>query len=158
VKGRGTSKKAVAVLLERGGKAHSQPVDHVDTKTLRAEMFHLADRDSTLFTDEFPTYKPIGREFRGGHHTITHSDGEYVRKTPSGDMLVTTNTAESFFALLKRGHYGIFHQLSKKHLHRYTSEFSFRWNHRQVTDGERMVAAIQGAEGRRLMYQDPAAS
>jgi len=70
-------------------------------------------------------------------------------------MLVTSNTAESFFALLKRGHYGIFHQLSKKHLHRYTTEFGFRWNHRGVTDGERMVAAIKGAEGRRLMYREP---
>ena len=70
-------------------------------------------------------------------------------------MLVTTNTAESFFALLKRGHYGTFHQLSKKHLHRYTTKFGFRWNHRQMSDGERMVAAIKGAEGRRLMYRQP---
>ncbi|WP_157212213.1 transposase [Desulfomonile tiedjei] len=29
------------------------------------------------------------------------------------------NTAESFFALLKRCHYGIFHSLSKLHLFRY---------------------------------------
>jgi hypothetical protein len=36
-------------------------------------------------------------------------------------------------------------------LHRYTTEFSFRWNHRQVSDGQRMVAAIKGAEGKRLM-------
>ena len=74
-----------------------------------------------------------------------------------GDGLsINTNTAESFFALLKRGHYGVFHQLSKKHLHRYCSEFGFRWNHRKVSDGTRMVAAIKGAEGRRLMYLDPA--
>jgi hypothetical protein len=46
------------------------------------------------------------------------------------------NTAESFLALLKRGHYGMFHQLSKRHLHRYFNEFAFRWTHRKVTDGE----------------------
>jgi hypothetical protein len=68
---------------------------------------------------------------------------------------VHTNTAESFFSLLKRGHYGIFHQLSKKHLHRYCTEFSFRWDRRRITDGERMVEAIKGIEGKRLYYEEP---
>lgn len=58
-------------------------------------------------------------------------------------------------ALLKRGHYGIFHQLSKRHLSRYTDEFTFRWNWRKVSDGERMVRAIEGAEGKRLKYRQP---
>jgi transposase-like protein len=151
--GRGTSKKAVLVLVERGGRAHSTPVDAVSTKTLREELFRYADRNATLFTDELHLYRHIGREFAGGHHRTKHNAHEYVRKTPNGDMLVTTNTAESFFALLKRGHYGIFHQLRKRHLHRYTTEFSFRWNHRSLSDGERLVAAICGAEGRRLFYQ-----
>jgi hypothetical protein len=68
------------------------------------------------------------------------------------EFLVHTNTAESFFALLKRGHFGTFHQLSKKHLSRYCDEFAFRWNHRKVSDGERTTAAIRGAEGKRLRY------
>jgi transposase-like protein len=153
--GRGTSKKAVAVLVERGGRAHATPVDAVDGKTLRETLFHYADRDSTLFTDELPVYHRIGREFSGGHHRSLHKQQEYVRKTPNGDMLVTTNTAESFFSLLKRGHYGTFHQLGKRHLHRNVNEFSFRWNHRALSDGERMVAAIKGADGKRLMYRQP---
>ena len=33
------------------------------------------------------------------------------------------NTAESFFALLNRGHYGVFRSLSKNHLFRYCNEF-----------------------------------
>jgi transposase-like protein len=153
--GRGTSKKPVVVLVQRGGQAHCRPVDAVNSKNLREELFYLADRSSSLFTDELRLYGRIGREFLGGHHVVKHSANEYVRKTPNGDMLVTTNTAESFFALLKRAHYGIYHQLSKKHLHRYTTEFSFRWDNRGVSDGERMVAAIKGAEGRRLMYRNP---
>jgi hypothetical protein len=64
-----------------------------------------------------------------------------------------TNTVESFFCLLKRGHYGVFHQLSKHHLHRYCDEFQFRWNRRKSTDGERMLDAIQGVKGKRLMYR-----
>ncbi len=51
----------------------------------------------------------------------------------------------------KRGHYGTSHQLSKKHLHRYCDEFSFRWSYRDLTDGERIVVVIVGGVGKRLM-------
>lgn len=68
-------------------------------------------------------------------------------------MVIHSNTAESFFALLKRGHYRTFHKLSKKHINRYCDEFSFRWTHRKVTDAERREQAIKGAVGKRLMYK-----
>jgi len=80
---------------------------------------------------------------------VNHNQREYVR----GDAHI--NTAESFFSLLKRGHYGTFHLLSREHLCRYVAEFAFRWNSRKVTDGERMVRAIKGAEGKRLTYRKP---
>ena len=67
---------------------------------------------------------------------------------------VNTNTAESFFALLKRG----VHHISKTHLHRYCDEFSFRWDERKTTDGERTVEAIKGATGKRLTYKQPPAA
>jgi len=54
-------------------------------------------KKSTILTDEFRSYRGIGSEFTGGHKTVRHGKGEYVR----GD--VYTNTAESWFALLKRG-------------------------------------------------------
>jgi hypothetical protein len=47
---------------------------------------------------------------------------------------------------------GIFHSISKQHLHRYCNEFSFRWNHRGVSDGERTEVAIRSGEGKRLTY------
>ena len=81
---------------------------------------------------------------------IRHSSGEYV----DGD--VYTNTAESYFALFKRGVHGAFHHVSKHHLHRYCDEFSFRWNHRTVSDGERVAAAVVGAFGKRLVYRSSA--
>jgi hypothetical protein len=48
-------------------------------------------------TDDFTAYRGIGRQFAGEHMTVRHSFGEYSR----GDVHV--NTAESFFALVKRG-------------------------------------------------------
>ena len=68
---------------------------------------------------------------------------------------MTTNTVEGFFSILKRGVYGTFHSVSKHHLHRYLSEFEFRYNTRKLDDGERTLAAIRRAEGKRLLYAAP---
>jgi ISXO2-like transposase domain len=68
---------------------------------------------------------------------------------------VYTNTVESSFSLFKRGIYGTFHNVSKRHRHRYCAEFDFRWNTRKMDDGNRTVQAIQSAAGKRLMYRQP---
>jgi transposase-like protein len=150
-RGRGTSKKPVLVLVERDGRARSMPLENVGSKTLHSQaMTHVAS-NAAVFTDEFPAYDGLRKHFEGGHYTINHSKDQYARTTRTG-LLVTTNTAESFFAILKRSHYGIHHQMSKQHLHRYVDERSFMWDHRKVSDGERMVAAIERTEGKRLMY------
>ncbi len=81
---------------------------------------------------------------------MCHSTREYVR----GHIHV--NTAESAFALVKRGVSGIYHNVSKEYLHRYLWQFDFVWNNRYLNDGERTVVAIQSAEGKRLMYREPA--
>ena len=70
---------------------------------------------------------------------------------------VHTNTVEGFFSILKRGIMGVYHNVSRRHLHRYLSEFEFRYNTRQIEDGERTARAIQGAVGKRLTYREPAA-
>jgi hypothetical protein len=57
-------------------------------------------------------------------------------------------------ALLKRGITGTFHHISKKHLSRYCNEFSFRWDNRQVTDGERTENAIKGIIGQSLLLKE----
>jgi hypothetical protein len=67
-----------------------------------------------------------------------------------------TNTIEGVFSLLKRGIVGTFHSVSGKHLPLYLAEFDHRWNHRKTSDGERTVAALKKAEGKRLMYRRPA--
>jgi hypothetical protein len=91
----------------------------------------------------------FGKWFAGGHETVNHAKLEYVR----GD--VSTNEMESYFALLKRGITGSFHSVSKQHLHRYCSEFSYRWNERKVTDAEHTTKALTLIGGKRLMYKDP---
>ena len=69
--------------------------------------------------------------------------------------IVLVNFSESYFALFKRGIIGAFHHISRKHIQRYLEEFDFRRNCRKVSDGERMLAAVAGAEGKRLFYRAP---
>ncbi|MFL5327761.1 MAG: IS1595 family transposase [Gemmataceae bacterium] len=145
--GRGTKKAPVAVLVERDARSLCQHVERTNGAVLKELIRVNVTPDSTIVTDDYSAYRGIGKEFEGGHQVVKHSHNEYVNIEGHH-----TNTAESFFALLKRGHYGVFHSMSKQHLHRYCDEFEFRWNHRKVTDGERMIAAIQGAEGKRLKY------
>ena len=69
---------------------------------------------------------------------------------------VTTNTAESFHALLKRRIYGAFHAVSEQHLQRYVDEAAFKWNHRTklgFSDAARANAILKGIEGKRLTYR-----
>lgn len=146
-RGRGTDKVPVLALVERKGNVFSKPIENVNAKTLKGAIRTLVHKDSTIMTDEWKSYTGIGKEFNGGHKTVNHGEGEFSRG------YVYTNTAESYFALLKRGVMGIFHHVSKGHLHRYCDEFSFRWNYRKVNDGERAIAVIKGAKGKRLSYR-----
>lgn len=94
-------KMAVFTLVEREGRARSRHVADVTAKTLRPAIVRNADRKSRLMTDEAVVYEKIGNEFKG-HGTVNHSADEYSRL----GGFITTNSVESFFALLKRGVYG----------------------------------------------------
>jgi hypothetical protein len=125
-------------------------VANVSGRTLKAALRECVDKEAKIITDEFHSYAGVGKYFRGKHEFVTHSRREYVLH---GNHNIHTNTAESSFAILKRGITGIYHAVSKKHLPRYVSEFDFRWNTRKMNDGDRTVAAIQGAFGKRLDYR-----
>jgi transposase-like protein len=147
-RGRGTKKAPVVALVERNGKIVSKPIENVTARTLKSAIREAVDKEARILTDEWEAYRGIEKEFKGGHGIVKHSEGEYVKED------VSTNTAESYFALLKRGVHGTFHHISKKHLGKYCDEFSFRWNHRKVTDGFRTENAIKGIVGKRLTYRE----
>jgi hypothetical protein len=146
-RGRGTKKTPVLALVERDGDVVSKPIERVNAETLKGAIRDVCHKNCCIMTDEWPAYSGIGKEFNGGHEVVMHSNGEYVRGN------ISTNTVESYFALLKRGIHGAFHHVSKNHLHRYCDEFSFRWNHRKVNDAKRVIAAIRNSEGKRLSYK-----
>jgi len=146
-RGRGTQKTPVFAAVERQGQIRRRVVADVTGETLQDAIREVVDPQARLITDDYQAYRGIGPEYAGGHETVCHSTREYVR----GD--VHTNTAESSFALIKRGIIGIYHNVSREYLHRYLWQFDFTWNNREMNDGERTVLAVQSAEGKRLMYK-----
>jgi transposase-like protein len=145
----GAQKRAVVALVERGGKVRTFHVHHATANSVRELLVRNVSRDTTLHTDESKLYTKTGREF-GGHQTVTHSKGEYVRG------LVHTNTVEGVFSVFKRGMKGIYQHCGEAHLFRYLAEFDFRYNRRTalgVTDTERTSALIKQLGGKRLTYR-----
>jgi hypothetical protein len=99
-----TKKTPVMVLVERDGSARAKPVQFVDRRTLQVEILRHVHGQSTIMTDEFGAYRGIGFFYGGRHATVNHGSNEYARRADG--LSIHVNTAESFNALIKRGHYG----------------------------------------------------
>jgi hypothetical protein len=128
-----------------GGTRASAGIKHCETS-------------AQIVTDDATMYPVATGVFDGGHKSVNHSENEYVRKETDANgntETITTNSAEAYFSLLKRGIYGTFHHVSRKHLFRYCDEFSFRWNGRTLKDSERRTIALTQIEGKRLTYHTP---
>ncbi len=142
-------KNAVLSLVERNGTVRSFHVPSVNADTLKPYLKENIIPDAHLMTDDAGQYRLIGPDF-AKHDVVCHSAGEYVRGKAH------TNTAEGFFSIFKRGIYGVYQHVSPFHLHRYTTEFDFRYNHREklgFDDTEREAQALKGISGKRLTYR-----
>ena len=96
-----------------------------------------------MYTDDHGGYVGLPN-----HETVRHSVKEYV------NGMAHTNGIESFWAMLKRGHKGVYHKMSPKHLHRYINEFAGRHNQRKDDTIDQMAAVARGLGGRRLQYKE----
>jgi len=139
-------RKVVLSLVERGGSVRSFSIAKVHGDTIRDAIVTNIDRNSHLMSDDARFYWAIGREF-ASHGTTLHN----LRQFAVGEK--HSNTAENFFSIFKRGVVGTYHQLSEAHMHRYCAEFDFRYNTREISDGERSDEALKGIVGKRLTYR-----
>lgn len=145
-KGRGSVGKAVVVgVKQRGGVVIAKRVPDTTAGVLQSFITNNVARGSTVYTDSSSSYNSL-HGFK--HGAVNHSVGEYVREQ------VHTNGIESFWALLKRSHYGIHHYMSHKHLHRYVNEAAFRHNTKTQGTMHFINKTITQMEARRLTYKD----
>lgn len=142
------TKTPVFALVNRDGDMVAMKVPSVNSENIKSVIRKHVSKDATIMTDKYTVYQGLDEEF-AGHEIVDHGKGEYVRGNAH------TNTVEGWFALLKRGVTGTFHHVSEEHLDRYVDEFAFRYNRRELTDGERAVDALKKIGGKRLTYKKP---
>ncbi len=132
-----------AIGLE--GKIQLAVVPNTQAETLRPIVEKWVKEGAIMVTDEWRAYSPLQDKYF--HVVVNHSGGEYVRGAFS------TNNVENFWSLFKRGIYGIYHQVSPKHLQRYCEEFALRFNTRKIKDANRFEYSVSKSKGR-LKYKD----
>lgn len=148
----GTANKAAVVsVLQRDGRVQSRHVQKVTAENLKPMLREMIDEQAHLMTDTSTVLKAAD-VVCVKHDRVNHTVKEYVRY--ENGLCITTNAVEGYFANLKRGINGVYHFVGKQHLHRYLSEFDFRYNSREMKDGERTVMAIKQTGGKRLMLRD----
>lgn len=124
-RGRGASgKTAVMGLTERDGKAITKVVPDVKARTLLPMIWKRVVRDSTIFTDELPSYNHVGK-LGYAHEIVQHAAKQYV------NGVAHVNTIESLWSTIKRGIDGVNHSVSPRYLQSYLDSYIYRYNHRK---------------------------
>ncbi len=119
------------------------PVDGTTRATLQGFVRERTAAGAVVYTDDHAAYHGLPN-----HEAVRHNVGEYVREQAH------TNGIESFWASLKRGYHGVYHQMSAKHLGRYVTEFEGRHNDRPSDTIDQMQHIVKGMEWKRLKYRD----
>jgi len=145
-----SNKAAVVSVLQRGGRVQSRHVERVTAENLKPIIHQMVDEQARVMTDSSTVLQGALKIRK--HDLVNHSAKEYVRYEDG--VCISTNTIEGYFATLKRGINGVYHHVGKQHLHRYLSEFDFRYNSRKEKDGDRTLMALNSVSGKRLMLRD----
>lgn len=144
----GVGKAIVAGVKDRAtNRVAARVVADTSAPTLVGMVADHAEKGALVLTDEARGYLPLSG-LGYGHRAVQHGAGQYV------DGMAHTNRMESFWAMLKRGYHGTFHQVSPDHLSSYVAEFSHRHNERPLDTIDQMGGAVKGMNGRRLTYDE----
>jgi transposase-like protein len=131
--GRGTNKTPVIGIVSRDDKKVYAKVCMPNKKGKKLTGLQIlmifnkicVSGKNIVITDEFRAYERFAKMTNNIHFTIDH-------RFAYADGDIHTNTIESFWAIVKRAIYGIYHKVSVKYLQQYINEFSFRYNHREI--------------------------
>ena len=141
-------KTPVVGIRERAtGKIKAKITQPVSGVMLRGRVMETVEEGAMVYTDQNQGYPGlVKKNYR--HEAVNHSVGEYIRGQAH------TNGIESFWSMLKRGHMGVYHYMSKKHLQRYVDEYAGRHNIKPLSTMERIESTFEGMGGKRLRYRE----
>jgi transposase-like protein len=124
-----TGKVAVIGAISRKGNVVCQIIENTSAATLNDFIDKtVSDKVELVATDRAASYPEAVPYYVKRHEAVDHRAKEYVR----GE--VHTNNIESFWALLKRGVIGTYHNISRDYLPMYLAELQFRHNNRNNPD------------------------
>jgi len=145
-KGRGVVGKTPVVGIKcRDGRVKTVIVEAANSANLTKTIEDNVLYRSKVYTDQNTAYNSLQNYY---HETVNHNIGEYARG------IISTNGIESYWAILKRGYYGIYHYWSVKHLHRYINEFQERFNMKNLSGIDKIINSIKRTLNKRLKYRD----
>jgi hypothetical protein len=135
--GRMQNKTIVMGIVERDGNVRAGIVPDETQASLETAITRNVRKGTLISTDDHVSYRNL-RNAGYLHRSVKHSDGEYAR----GD--VHTNTIEGYWSRLKNSIKGTHIHVSEKHLWKYVSEFSYRYNMRKQPQEmfNRMILAV----------------
>lgn len=144
-RGRGAAGKTIVFgIVERdSGKVWAQKVDDARLETLRSAVTGKIKPGSTVSTDEHGGYNLLWRE-KMRHGRVNHSAKEYSRFDERTQQTHHTNTIEGFWRLFKDSIRSTHIHVSQKYMDRYVKEFTFRSNHRAMSNAmfDLLIAAV----------------
>ena len=137
----------VAIKERESRKIKAKVTEPVSSITLQKMVQETVEEGSAVYTDQNRGYVGLKRKnYR--HESVNHSAGEYIKGQAH------TQGVESFWAMLKRGHAGVYHKMSKKHLQRYIDEYVGRHNVRPLATMTQIEITFKGMNGKRLKYKE----
>ncbi|HVQ44591.1 MAG TPA: IS1595 family transposase [Candidatus Saccharimonadia bacterium] len=140
-----TNKTPVMGLVERKGHIKTHIVTKGSAPYLLPHIIKDIDPRATVMTDQLKAYHAL-TAMGYPHYSVNHTK-EYVVGT------VHTNTIEGYWSHLKSGIDAIYIGVSRKHMAKYAGEFGYRYNTREMKDGERFENWFGYASGKRLTYK-----
>lgn len=131
-------RKVVVVIREKGGetlpgvfKSESAAIGWIKSKVAKGTVLHA---------DEAPSWNALHSKYE--MMRIDHEDAYSFEGA-------CTNQAESYFARLRRGEMGHYHQIAGDYLLRYAQEAAWREDQRRVSNGDQVKRVVDLALGRK---------
>ena len=130
--------------------ARVQMVSDCKSKTLINIIENNVVNGSNITTDELGVYCAIDRSKKQYNHAVVcHKDREFTNKDG-----FTTNRIEGFWGGFKRMVFGTYHMVNRSYLSRYIDESAFRYNTKELTEGQRFELMFDIAFGKKCSYVD----
>jgi transposase len=141
--GRTASNKTIVMgLVERGGRTVAEVIPNVQLETLRTVVTRTVEKGSAVSTDELSSYKLLKKD-GFDHVAVSHGKKQWRKYNYRRNEYHHTNSVESFWNLFKNSIRSTHIHVSPKYMDRYLREFTFRANHREMSNAmfDLLVAA-----------------